>query len=191
MASIETQTKISIISNGLILCGEKPLTSLSDNRYGATVGSNLFELIYESEIQSNPWRFSMKKVLLGRTTTTPLNSWTYEYQLPTDMLLPRGVIPVDPTYEIFADKLYSNMSSVELDYQFKPDVTACPAYFTLLMSYALAQDMIDPITGSDTKVERMATKYKRQRNVALYADAQGRPAKQTISSPFVNVRHGR
>jgi hypothetical protein len=50
---IEESTKVGLISKALILCGEKPLTSLTDDRYGATVGVNLFELIYEAELQSN------------------------------------------------------------------------------------------------------------------------------------------
>jgi hypothetical protein len=191
MASIETQSKIDIISKALILCGERPLTSLTDNRYGATVGSNLFELIYENEIQSNPWRFSMKKKLLSQLVDVPLNSWRYAYQLPSDMLLPRGVIPVDPIYEIFGTHLYSNFSSVELDYQFKPDITACPAYFSLLMVYAMAKNMGRPIKENGVAAEELKKMYNEQRNVALYADAQGRPAKQTVSSPFVNVRYGR
>lgn len=73
--SIETNTKIGLISKALILCGEKPLQSLSDDRYGATVGANLFELIYENELQSNRWRFACTKRALNRLVDVPLNQW--------------------------------------------------------------------------------------------------------------------
>lgn len=186
--AIEQNTKIGIISKALILCGEKPLTSLSDNRYGATVGSNLFELLYENELQSNRWRFATTKGALSQLVSTPLNQWRYAYQLPTDMLLPIGIYPVDLQYEIYADHLYTDRSSVEMDYLFKPEVTAIPAYFATLMTFALAQHFIKPITESDQAVEIMRRKYEIQRNVALYADAQGRPAKPVVHSPFTDVR---
>jgi hypothetical protein len=187
--AIETNSKIDLISKALILAGEKPLTSLNDNRYGATVGSNLFEIIYENELQAGRWRFAMNKKALSQLVATPLNQWAYAYQLPSDMLLPIGVYPVDLRYEIYADKLYSDRTSVELDYMFKPNITDCPAYFAKLMTYALAKDMIKAITESDVAVEIMTKKYDQQRSIALYADAQGRPAKPAFHSPFTDVRY--
>lgn len=187
--AIETNSKIDLISKALVLCGETPLNSLTDNRYGATVGSNLFDILFENEIQSASWRFAMKKAALSRVVGDPLNQYRYSYQLPVDMLQPIGVYPVDLNYEIYADKLYSDRTSVELDYKFKPEPTACPAYFTLLMTFALAKHMVKPITESDVGVKIMAEKYKDQKSIALYADAQGRPAKMVAHSPFTQVRH--
>lgn len=187
--AIETSSKIGIISKALVLCGETPLNALSDNRYGATVGSNLFELLYEGELQSHPWRFSMKKAALSQLNVTPLNQYSKAHQLPSDCLLPRHVYPVTD-YEIFGSRVYSNDTTVELDYQFKPDVDLLPAYFALLLVYSLARDMVKPITESDDAVKTMAAKYARQRNVAMYADSQGRPNVAVQYNPFVAARQG-
>lgn len=187
MATIESQSKIKIISDALILIGETPLNSLSDNRYGATVGSGLFELIYENEIQSNRWRFACNKKALSRLTDTPLNEFQYVFQMPTDMLLPIGTYPKS-RYEIYGKKLYTNNSSVDFEYLFKPDVSELPAYFSLLLAYALARDMVKPITESDNGVTIMSTKYTSQRNRAMYADAQGRPNRPLYDNPFVENR---
>jgi hypothetical protein len=186
-AAIETQTKIAIISKALILCGEPPLNSLSDDRYGATVGANLFELIYENELQANRWRFACGKIALSRLVATPLNQYQYAYQLPPTMLLPLGVYPKQD-YEIYSDRIYTNATSFELEYIFKPDITACPAYFTKLLTLALASLMIKPITESDTAQQLMEKKYNAQRAIAQFADAQGRPAKAIVDSPFTDVR---
>ena len=185
--SIETQTKIGLISKALILLGEQPLNSLSDDRYGATVGSGLFEIIYENELQANPWRFAMKKGALSRLAVTPLNTFQYAYQLPTDLLHPYGVIPRVP-YEIYGDRIYTSATSVQLDYKFKPTINAVPAYFSMLMVYALARDMCNPITKSEEGVKIFQAKYVMQRDRAMYADAQGRPATTVIDSPFTDVR---
>lgn len=187
MASIETQSKIALISKALILCGETPLISLTDNRYGATVGSGLFDIIYEAELQSNRWRFACGKIALSQLNVTPLNEYQNAFQLPATMLLPLGVFP-RADYEIYADRIYTNQSSVDLEYTFKPEVSACPAYFNLLMTYALARDMIKPITESDTAVAVMESKYQKQRARAMFSDAQGRPNRPMMDSPFTDNR---
>jgi hypothetical protein len=186
-SAIITQSKISLVSDALILCGEKPLVSLSDDRYGATVGSALFDIIYENELQSNRWRFSCTKVALSRLTNVPLNEWQYAFQLPPDMLMPIGVWPYSK-YEIYANQLFTNMNTINFDYQFKPQVNNCPSYFTIMLAYALARDMIKPITESDTAMTSMETKYQRQRARAMYADAQGRPNRAVQNAPFTQVR---
>jgi hypothetical protein len=184
---IVTPTKISLISDALVLLGEKPASSLTEDRYGMTVGSNLFEAIYENELTSNRWRFAMTKAQLSQLVSVPLNEWKHAYQLPSDMLMPIGVYP-KAQYEIYADHLYTNRSTVELDYLFKPDVPEIPPYFAQLMRYALARDMIKPITESDTGVSIMQQKYSMQRDRAMFADAQGRPNISIQHSPFTAGR---
>jgi len=185
--TLETNSKIGLISKALVLVGEKPLNSLSDDRYGATVGANLFELLYESELASNRWRFTCNKKALSQLVNVPLNEWAFAYQLPSDMLLPIGIFPYT-SYEIYANHLYTDQSSVEFDYQFKPEVSACPSYFCQLMVYALARDMVKPITESENAVETFMRKYVLQRDRALYADAQGRPNRSVANSPFTDAR---
>lgn len=187
MASIETPTKIKIISDALILLGEKPLSSLTEDRWGATVGSNLFERVYENELQSNRWRFAMKKEQLAQLVDVPLNEWQYAYQIPSDCLLPIGVYPSQP-YEIYSDHVYSNANELEMDYMYKPDITAVPRYFAQMLTYAMARDMAMPIKESQSAYSMAAQQYLSQRMIAMHADAQGRPNRPFVHSPFTDVR---
>ena len=141
--AIETQSKIGLISKALLVCQEHATDSTNNERYGVEVAKNLFEIIYENELQTNPWRFNMKKASLSRLNVEPVNQYKYVFQIPVDCLLHRFVYP--PTdYEVYGDRIYANQTSIDLDYQFKPDVDKCPAYFALLMVYPLAKDMIQP-----------------------------------------------
>lgn len=202
-APITNQTKLSMLSAALVLTGEKPMNSLTDPRYGAAVGAALFDMVYENELQSNTrWRFACKKVQLAQVNTVPPNEWQYCFQLPTDMLLPIGFWGTNPdrSYEIYSNVIYTNIKSnpgpvnnnttpvLTFDYMFKPDPATVPSYFSLLVVYALARDMISPITENDTKATAMGVKYERQRNRAMYADAQGRPNRPLQNNPFVQVR---
>jgi hypothetical protein len=200
-APIVNQTELSMISAALVLCGEKPMNSLTDPRYGSSVGAALFDMVYENELQSNRWRFACKKEQLAQVNTTPPNEWQYCFQLPTDMLLPIGFWGIGPdrSYEIYSNVIYTNVTSnpgpinssaavLTFDYLFKPDPSTIPSYFSLLVTYALAKDMLKPITESDTAANAMSVKYERQRGRAMYADAQGRPNRQLQHNPFVQVR---
>lgn len=200
-APIVSQTKLSWISAALVLCGEKPLNSLTDPRYGSSVGAAIFDMSYEDELQSNRWRFACKKAQLAQVNVTPPNEWQYCFQLPTDMLLPIGLWGVGPdrSYEIYSNVIYTNLTSnpgpinsstpvLTFDYLFKVDPSSVPSYFSLLMTYKLARDMIKPITESDTGASAMNQKYLMQRSRAMYADAQGRPNRQLQHNPFVQVR---
>ena len=180
---LQTYTKIGLVSNALILLGEKPASSLSEDRYGVTVLANQFEQIYENELASNRWRFAMAKQTLAQLVDAPLNEWTFAYELPVDLLIPIGVFPANQ-YEIYAKHLYSNASSVDLDYLFKPEVSQIPAYFAMLMQFALAREAVKSITESDSAVQVFESKYINQRARALYADAQGRPNRSIAHSPF-------
>lgn len=193
--AIEIPTKLQLISDALVLLGEKPLSTLTDDRYGATVGTRLFERIYENELQSNRWRFAMKKAALSAVSDDPLNEWQNGFALPADMLLPIGVYPSVP-YEIYGDELWTNAASIDLDYMFKPSIPdttpgsapAVPAHFAMLLTYALARDMVKAITESDNGVQIFEAKYVRQRDRAMFADAQGRPNKVVTHNPFVQAR---
>lgn len=200
-APIVSQTKLSWLSAALVLCGEKPMNSTTDPRYGAAVGAALFDMIYENELQSNRWRFACKKAQLAQINTTPPNEWQWCFQLPTDMLLPIGFYGVNPdkSYEIYGDVIYTNITSnpgplnssapvLTFDYLFKPDPATVPSYFSLLVTYALAKDMLKPVTESDTAASAMQTKYGIQRSRAMFADAQGRPNRPLQNSPFTQVR---
>ncbi len=198
---IVTQTKLSMLSAALVLTGEKPMNSLTDPRYGASVGAALFDMVYENELTSNRWRFACKKAQLARVNTTPPNEWQFVFALPSDLLLPIGLWGVGPdrSYEIYGNLIYTNLTSnpgpinssspvLTFDYMFKVDPATVPSYFSLLVTYALARDMLKPITESDTAASAMNTKYIMQRNRAMFADAQGRPNRQLQHNPFVQVR---
>lgn len=185
--AIETNTKIGLISKALLLTGEKPAQDLAEDRYGVTVGAELFEIVYENELQSNRWRFAAKKAVLARLVDVPLNQWQYAYQIPPDCLIPWHVYPATE-YEIYGDRIYTNNPTVELDYQFKPEISQLPAYFCSLLVYALARDMSKPVTEDKEAVLLLEKKYSRQRDRAMYADAQGRPATSIQRNPFMDVR---
>lgn len=187
------------MSAALVLCGEKPLNSLTDPRYGAQVVASMTDMIYENELQCHPWRFTCKKGQLSLLNQTPLNEWQYAWQIPTDCLAMIGFWGVGPDhlYEIYGGNvLYTNITSnpgvspatLTAEYQFKPDPSTVPSYFSLLVTLAIAKHICKPITESDSARTKCEQAYNQQRGMAMYADSRQRPNRPLQHRPFIQVR---
>ena len=186
--SIEAATKVNIISQALILLGERPVSDLTDDSRDSISGIvAIFENTYEAELQSNRWRFACAKKALDRLNTTPLNEYQFVHQLPSDALLIFRTVP-RTRYEIYGDRIYSNLQQIEVDYLFKPDIATLPAYFTKMLAYSLAREMARPTSENTHTVNDFSDRYYLQRNVAMFADAQARPNVAIEDSPFTDCR---
>lgn len=185
--SIITPTRIKLVSDALVMLGEKPCTSLDEPRYGVTVGANLFDWVYENELATNRWRFAMQKRRLAQLVDRPLNEWRYAYHLPSDMLLAVGTYPTT-NYEIYGKHLYTNNNTVDFEYMVKPEISELPPYFAMLMVCALAKFMVKPITESDSGLQLLTQRYNDQFAKAAYADSQGRPNISIRHSPYTEAR---
>lgn len=183
-------SKIDIISNASLLIGHNSISSLDPDQGAAvTVGSALFDTMYEYLLSITYWRFSIKQQSLNRLTATPLNGWQYAFQLPTDLLTLCRVSPRS-NYQIFEDKLYSNSTSLEADYSFQPAVEDLPSYFVQAFQYKLASDFAISITNDTQKNALYEQKFDRELKIAMAADAKNYPATPILDQPFTDVRLG-
>ena len=176
MASVINNTSIDIASKALLLIGEAPISSFTEDSTAALIASNLYETAYESLLTLHPWRFASNKATLSRLTATPVNQWKYGYQLPTDFLVAQHVDANNDNYQIYGDKLYSDNTSIILDYTYKPDESFLPAYFTELLELRLASVFAIPITESATKGDYYAGLAEKQMSRAKTVDSQATPS---------------
>ena len=180
-------SKIEIASNSLVRIGVPPISSLTEGGAAGIVANNLYEPTILAVLTESRWRFSAAKRLLARLTSKPLNEFSYAYQLPSDMILLYRTIP-NVDYEIFENKLYSNMSSISVDYLFRPDESRWPPYFQLMIEYKLAAEFALTVTNNRSLHELFEQKYILQAKKARFADAQGRPADPIERSSYIEVR---
>ncbi len=181
-------TDIEICSNALIMIGHGAIASFTDGGAGANTAAALYETTYESLLSQHRWRFAAAKITLSRVTSSPLNEWTYAYQLPANYIAGFGIHPrVD--YEIYEDKLLSNMDTIDLDYIFKPDESKIPAHFQRLLEFSLASIFAIPVTDNSSKAAEYRKMYEDQLRRAKYIDSQARPSDAIIDSPLVDARY--
>jgi hypothetical protein len=198
-------TKLTICSDALIMLGASPLSSFSDGTDEAQVADRLYDDIQDTLLMSYPYSWSIKKVALGRLIDAPINEWKYKYALPGDILgNPKAVFysssvsaPTTRDFEIYSLGLYTNLESVWIDYQFRPEPSSFPPYFVNLLKHALAASFAEPITDQITKGQyyhQIAYGYPAENmrgglmRVAMNIDGRDLPPQNIQDFPLTDVR---
>ena len=181
-----TATDIKIASNALLLLGHEPISSFEEPTAGAQVASNLYESTYDSMLTTYRWRFASKKVKAARLAGTPLNDFSYKYQIPSDCLY--LIKTSAPDYEIFEDKIFCNDTTLDIEYTYKVSSDGLPAYYVKALEFFLASQFAIPITGDINKANLFDQAYAKQSRMARHADATQRPSDAIAYSPYTDVR---
>lgn len=178
-------SKIEIASDACLLLGANQISSFSESTEGR-IASALYEDTYRGILSSFRWRFASKKAMLSRLTEAPLNQYDYQYQLPTDLINLIHGETLD-NYEIYGDKLYSNLPTVSIDYIYRVEETLLPSYFILCFKFLLAAQFAIPLTDNSTKAELYSGLYTTQYRIAKNIDSSQRPSTAILDKPLLNL----
>lgn len=180
-------SSIQISSNALILLGHAPISSFDEPGAGPQAASNLYEQTYLSLLTTHRWRFATKKVQLARLSETPLNGFSYQFQLPSDLLyLIKKEVGFD--YEVYGDKLFSNNQTESIDYIYRVNEDKLPPYFIKTFEFFLASQLAIPVVGNTSRAEYYQGQYEMQLRRAKFADSTQRPQDSFSYNPYVDVR---
>lgn len=200
-------TDVEISNRALIRLGASTISSLSDTTDRAIVCNQVYTSLLEAELALTPWRFAMKKALLARLATAPVNEWKYAYQLPSDRIgapfamfhnASVGSNPVKQ-YEVFADQVFTNEEVLYADYPFKPTEPDFPAYFTEFLVLAICGNIAYAITDQANLAQHfreMAYGLPSENGAggalarARFADAAQQPPQVIEDWTLLDVRNG-
>lgn len=153
-------TDLSICSDALIMLGAAPISSFTEGTDAAQACDRLYPDLRDTILSSYPWSWSYQKLQLARLSTAPLNEWLYAYQLPGDMLSGVRALfassgtneqPLRYGWEIYGDQIYTNLTTVYIDYQATIDESKMPNYFIHLLRTAMAAELAMVITDQVSK----------------------------------------
>lgn len=178
---------IEIASNALVRLGVPPISSFSEGGAAGIAAGNLYTPTLRALLTEHRWRFASAKRQLSQLVANPLNEWSYAYQLPSDLIMLYRVYP-SSDYEIYEDKLYSNDSTVSIDYLFQANESLFPPQFQLMLEYKLASEFALIVTSNRSLAETYEYKYEQAAKKARYADSQARPADRVEVLDYISVR---
>jgi hypothetical protein len=182
-------TSIDIASNALILIGDDPITSFSEDSAGATAAANLYADTFKQVLAEHPWTFALKELQLSRLSQSPDDETGYHYafQMPADLIRLWALFPY-ANYTIVGNLIYSNSTELLARYVYNVSESLLPAHMIKTLEYRLAADFAMLITESATKAQYYEEKYRDMLAKAKSIDSQNRPQQPIIDSPFVDVR---
>ena len=205
-------SNVTICNQALNLLGADVISSFSDTTNdAATVCNNIYDTVKKQTLSLYPWSFALTKVQLARSSTTPINEWSYQYDLPSTAVSgtplqvynssATRVLPIQ-NYELLytasGPTIATNESSIYIDY-----VTSgiseglMPSYFVQLLVYMMAWHLAEPVTDQTTKADYWRTValggmaengrggYFRQ---AMNIDGRGKPNYAIVDFPLADVR---
>lgn len=179
---------IALASNAMLLLGGKTIASFTDGSTEAQIASNLFEHSYKTALSCHRWRFAVKQEKLARLAATPEALFSYQFQLPIDILY--LIRPIDnQRYEVYEDKIYSNSLEMTIEYVFNISSDKVPSYWAKMFEYDLASQFAIPLTGDAGKAELYERKHTKALIKAKFLDSSARPNQTFINNRYTDVRN--
>jgi len=199
-------TDVGICADALRMLGANVITSFTDGTEASGLCQALYPDIRDSTLTMYKWSWGTKKVVLAQSTTTPINEWKYAYPLPADAIAgnPIAVFNTSNTFthpiqsfEIYGNELFTNETTIYIDYVYRVPEDLMPTYFVQLLKYMMAWHLAEPITDQTEKgnywrnialggpSENNRGGYFRQ---AMNIDGRGNPPQAIVDFPLVEIR---
>lgn len=193
------QSEFQFCSLALLELGLRPISSFQDesNIEAAQVCGEMYDYYAKYLLSSFPWRFSMFKRRLGLLPDPPINEWKYVFQKPADTLKIHAVFNSESAhlnpyhmYELFQDKIYTDVDKIWIDYQRYVDPSKWPAYFVefAIMAFAakLAPILTDRQETTNAKSVLAWGAPQDNRRGGLFGQAAAIDSKQAPSEPITS-----
>jgi hypothetical protein len=188
-------TAVQICSNALMLLGDDPIASLSEDTPRARFCANLYPIARADILRSHPWNCLVTRVLLTpRTDTPPFGNWSAWFDKPGGFLRVLSVgdddCPEDYSFE--SNRFLANTSSLKLKFLEDKTEGLWDANLTNLMVKRMELDLCYPITKSTSLRDSLKSEYH-AKGVGVLAraksvDGQENPPDTFGDSPMIQVR---
>lgn len=156
---------VDIANRALQMVGASRISSFSDDTKEAEEVNGCYASLRDAELETNTWRFSIKRVQLSAMATAPDFGRAYQYQLPSDFICPApydpkvGSLPDDYLFE--GTRLLTDLTG-PLNVRYVCN-SISPEMFSPLfvegLAARVAMEICEALTQSNTKEEKIAMKY--------------------------------
>lgn len=169
---------VSICSNALLLLGDKPISSFSENNDRTRLVANLYAMKRDRVLRAHPWNCATKRVVLSPDATAPEFDWAYRFLLPEDWLrtLSVGLADTPDDYAIEGRYILMDSSVCRLRYIWRNNNEATwDALLIDAMTEVMKATLAYSITKSASKEELAEAIVKRVLKEARAIDGQEMP----------------
>lgn len=184
-------SSIALCSRALLKLGADTISAFDDGTAEAEIAANLYPSVRDALLSAHPWRFATGQAALTRLVAVPLADYSYAYQLPSDFLrvlsagegVGRGL-----DYRLHEGKLHTDAEDVTLTYLFRPDESAWPPFFDMVVIGHLAAEFCIPVTESTSRAETLFKLAEVALARAKTVDSQQAPQQSIADFSLIDVR---
>lgn len=146
--------------------GAKRIAVLTEDSRNARSCNTSYNFVRDAVVRSHPWSFALKRSQLAPSATTPAFDFGYQFPLPADCL--RHLKPNDNDLDwvieggsILTNDVASTAPVINLRYIARiTDANKFDPLFIQAFAAALAWEMCEEITQSNSKKDAMLANYK-------------------------------
>lgn len=196
-------SKVDAGNRALSKLGEARITAFTDNTKQARAINSAFDIVRDAELYDKRWGFSIKRAALAADATAPTYGYDNRFQMPTDCLrvlacgeghpgvdlssirgMPNAAYAIEGRY-ILTDQdgpLYLRyIARIE-------DTTQWNAGFVQVFACALALEVADELTASQSRVEQCEKLYQKHLRAASRAGAVELPPEDPQDDTWITSR---
>ncbi len=163
--------KVDICNQALIQLGGVPIESFNQSTTGSVLSNILYDPTRKSLLRTYKFSFATKRVELAQNASTPIYEYSYEYNLPSDLIRLLEVYD-ESDYRIENGKILTNSSSCKIKYIFdETDTTKWDTLFEQMMVSRLKVVFAYPITRSNTSVVAAKQEFSEISQRAMLIDS--------------------
>lgn len=196
-------SSIEIANRALTKLGAARIISFGDDNKQARAVQSMFDIVRDSELRAHIWSFAIKRTSLAALSTTPDWGYTYEYQVPSDLV---RILQVNDIYGGPSFEDYRNQSVAEYSLEGNKILTdfAAPlkiryiariedtaqwdATFIEAFACRLAMEMAEDLTQSNTKRELAQREYDQALRMAIKSGGLETPPQALPDNTWVLSR---
>jgi len=170
-------SEIEIVSNALILLGDKSVTSFEEASDRALLVKSLYTSTRDAVLRAHPWNFAIRRKVVAKDAAAPVfGEFKTQFTLPTDPYCLR-VLDVDDDpeirFKIEGRKILADVETLNLRYVARiVDTNEYDALFLTTLEARLAADAATPVTGSASMFNQMWAVYTSKLREARSIDGQ-------------------
>ena len=185
-------SEVDIANRALQKLGAERIVSLTQDSENARACNLVYPYVRDAELRAHPWNFAIKRAQLAADATPPTFGPAAAYTLPTDCL---RVLPTDENWnthdwKIEGRKILTDDSS-PLDVRYICRVTDPNQYDALFieaMACAMAQELCEQLTQSNTKAQMIRSDYTTAIRTARKLNAFENISAELQTDEWITVR---
>lgn len=164
---------VEICNLALIHLGADTIINLTDDSKEARVCNAVYDSMRKELLRRHPWNFAIKRQTLEKLVAAPAFEFTYQYQLPEDII--RLIRVYNPTskYKVEGQVLLSDDTAIQIVYvRDVIDPTYFDASFVHVFALVLASKIAYNLTGSASLAQEIKSRADKAIKEARMYDGQ-------------------